>query len=337
MENQPSPAPPGSVRSAPRSRLNVPLDTLISELTRRVRAGEQADSTIVARMLGVLAAEIGARPDASDRYSPQASMIHLSNLLGHPDVTRPALPELQGAVCLDFGSGGLNPAGGLFALLLAGAERGIAVDLDDIHSVPCAVRALYNLLCAAITHTVRPAIPGSSEQLLSRVQSFDIARLAAGDIEGIDEQRLCYLQKPLQAAGLGPGSIDLLVSNSVLEHIDDLDPVLAEMARIVRPGGLAVHAIDGYDHRHYHLPREISPHEFLFDASDDVLLHGCNRIRPMQFAARFEAFGFEVRRLEKSNLVPISDADHDRLAPAFRDLPRDHIEVARARYYLRRR
>lgn len=313
------------------------MDTLITELTARVRAGEQADSTIIARLLGVLAAEIGTRPDPSDRYSPQASMIHLSNLLGHPDITRPALPELQGATCLDFGCGGLNPVGGLFALLLAGAGKGIAVDLDDVHSIPCAVRALYNLLCAAITHTVRPAIPGSADELLARMASFDVRLLAQGEISGIDEQRLCYLQKPLQDAGLETASIDLLVSNSVLEHIEDPDPLIAEMARIVRPGGLAVHAIDGYDHRHYHRPREISPHEFLFDPSEATLLHGCNRIRPLQFAARFEAAGFEVRRLEECNRVAIADADLERLAPAFRDLPRDHLEVARARYHLRRR
>jgi SAM-dependent methyltransferase len=43
------------------------------------------------------------------------------------------------------------------------------------------------------------------------------------------------------------GSFDWVLSNSVLEHIDDLEPVLAEMARILSPGGQFVFTVPGPD------------------------------------------------------------------------------------------
>jgi SAM-dependent methyltransferase len=40
-------------------------------------------------------------------------------------------------------------------------------------------------------------------------------------------------------------SFDFVFSNSVLEHIDDLEPVMAEMARVLRPGGTFVFTVPG--------------------------------------------------------------------------------------------
>jgi len=40
-------------------------------------------------------------------------------------------------------------------------------------------------------------------------------------------------------------SFDFVFSNSVLEHIDDIEPVMAEMARLLRPGGRFVFTVPG--------------------------------------------------------------------------------------------
>ncbi|MDA0374698.1 MAG: methyltransferase domain-containing protein [Planctomycetota bacterium] len=333
--SQPSPA--GNLRGPHHARLDHSTDALALELTERVRSGVLAESTVTARLLGVLAAEVQAREASGDRFCPRASLVHLSNLRGHPDVTTPDLPELRGATCLDFGCGGLNPLGGVFGLLLAGAGRGLAIDLDDVASPLAAVRALSTLLGSALTGTTHPPVPGTASEILARVDTFDLRRLAAGDPGGIDDERLRHMQVDLRGAGIADGAIDVVVSNSVFEHLDDVDGVLDEMARIVRPGGLAVHAIDGFDHRYYGRPDEISPHAFLFESSDAPLLYGCNRIRPLAFAALFEQAGFEVRKLVEAHRTPLTDDEVARLDPAFRDMPRDHLEVTRARYYLRRR
>lgn len=46
--------------------------------------------------------------------------------------------------------------------------------------------------------------------------------------------------------GFPNNSFDFLWSNSVMEHIMPIDRALAEMARLVRPGGLIYHRIDPY-------------------------------------------------------------------------------------------
>ena len=42
------------------------------------------------------------------------------------------------------------------------------------------------------------------------------------------------------------GSFDVLLSRSALEHIVPVEQALAEMARVVRPGGVIRHAVDPY-------------------------------------------------------------------------------------------
>jgi SAM-dependent methyltransferase len=41
------------------------------------------------------------------------------------------------------------------------------------------------------------------------------------------------------------GSFDWVLSNSVLEHIPDLDPVLKEVSRLLRPGGVFIFTVPG--------------------------------------------------------------------------------------------
>ena len=43
------------------------------------------------------------------------------------------------------------------------------------------------------------------------------------------------------------GSFEWMLSNSVLEHIDNLDPVLGEVGRLLRPGGQFVFTVPGPD------------------------------------------------------------------------------------------
>lgn len=44
-------------------------------------------------------------------------------------------------------------------------------------------------------------------------------------------------QHPIERAGVAPQSIGTVISNSVLEHIQDLDSVLRATAQLLRPGG----------------------------------------------------------------------------------------------------
>lgn len=48
--------------------------------------------------------------------------------------------------------------------------------------------------------------------------------------------------------GLPDGSIDIVVSNSVLEHVADLPALFRSLARVLTPGGVMVHRVDYRDH-----------------------------------------------------------------------------------------
>jgi SAM-dependent methyltransferase len=55
-------------------------------------------------------------------------------------------------------------------------------------------------------------------------------------------QRISTLQ------GVAAGSVDLVLSHSVLEHVRDPASTLAELDRVMAPSGLMVHAVDYRDH-----------------------------------------------------------------------------------------
>lgn len=68
--------------------------------------------------------------------------------------------------------------------------------------------------------------------------------------EGIDvtlrERPVQFLPMDATRMGFPDASFDLLVSRATLEHVIPIEQALAEMARVVRPGGLLRHAIDPF-------------------------------------------------------------------------------------------
>src|SRR5205085_3645158 len=50
---------------------------------------------------------------------------------------------------------------------------------------------------------------------------------------------------PADAVPEAAGSFHAVLANSVLEHISDVEPVLAEARRLLRPGGVAVVTVPG--------------------------------------------------------------------------------------------
>ena len=66
------------------------------------------------------------------------------------------------------------------------------------------------------------------------------------------------------STGLPGASVDVVFSNSVLEHIpgDVLLAIMRESARVLRPGGLAVHGVNCGDHYAY-ADRRVTPINYL--------------------------------------------------------------------------
>lgn len=107
---------------------------------------------------------------------------------------------------------------------------------------------------------------------------------------------------PFSPAQLDPGSIDLIVSRTVLEHIPVpvLTELLAGLCPRLAPGGLAVHLVD----------RSISPVQFLgWSESRHCFVNwltgdGENRLRHHEHPPLFRAAGYRVLREESDIHTP---------------------------------
>jgi SAM-dependent methyltransferase len=234
-------------------------------------------------------------------------------------------PSLDGATIVDLGCGGHNPYGVLFLFLMLGATRGIAIDLDDIQDTRRATRALADLAGILLVnpHEILGDYPVSREQMLRNIASFDLVKLQAGDPAGIDPDRLSYRRESVHALSAPDADADIVISNSFFEHIPRVDDAITEIARITRPGGVGIHLIDGSDHRHYE-DASRHPLEFLTEAGDAPLVHGSNRIRPLEFGPLFERHGFEV--VAFVSFIPPDQASlpaslRARLREPFRSMP----------------
>jgi len=117
---------------------------------------------------------------------------------------------------------------------------------------------------------------------------------------------------------LSPGGspVDMVLSNSVLEHVDDLSGAVADLARVTAPGGQHFHFIDLRDH-FFKYPFEMLCYSerawqrFLNPGSN------LNRLRVWDyeriFSSRFARVTVQVRYSE----LPVFRATRSRIRPEF--------------------
>lgn len=247
--------------------------------------------------------------------------------------------SLADSVHVDVGCGSVNPLARLFTHVLLGVRSAIGIDLDEPGPAAAAgaARALARIAAAAVLEPARVFgdLPVRRQDLLARVEGFDLARLRAGDVGGVDGNRLALRRAPIEATGLATGSVDVVISHSVLEHVQDVDAALAELARITKPGGFGVHGIDTIDHRWYGEP-DLHPLEFLTVDVRERMVGGCNRVRLVEFPALFRRHGFEVVDRWSSEPIAIPPEFRARMVEPWRSMPDDQLDRTWAQALVRR-
>jgi SAM-dependent methyltransferase len=145
---------------------------------------------------------------------------------------------------LEIGAGWNPVVGVLFSLL--GARRVVLLDVRRFLT-RAGVRDVLDQMTAALPG-IAEATTTDADALSARLRAMAAAEspagaLAAGGIEYLAPARA-------EATGLPDGSIDLVYSTCVLEHVPaaDLPEQFRETARILAPGGLAYHIVDFSDH-----------------------------------------------------------------------------------------
>ena len=157
--------------------------------------------------------------------------------------------SLDGRACLEFGSGHLLTEPLLYHLL--GGRRAVAVDYFPILEEGLVRSACVDVDEDALVSALQPFAPAD------RIRGRYRALLTRKDwsLTGLAELGLSYVAPYDAASGpLEPAAFDLIVSCSVLEHVPvaDAPRILANLAAMLRPGGVMVHAIHLEDHRDFH-------------------------------------------------------------------------------------
>ena len=132
-------------------------------------------------------------------------------------------------------------------------------------------------------------------------------------------QRLSYRAPWTSTDEIAVNSLDLVISQAVLEHVDDLEETYQAMAAWLKPGGYASHVIDFSAHY-------LSPYWNGHWAYSDLewrLVRGCrdyllNRKPLSAHLVRAERAGFEVLSLRQNH--GSQGLNVDALSPRFRRL-----------------
>jgi SAM-dependent methyltransferase len=243
-------------------------------------------------------------------------------------------PPVTGAAYLELGCGSVNPLSLGLVFLAAGASAYTAVDIEEVQDPARAARGMARLvdMLMADPSGILLDLPISRDQIQANLHDVDVAALRGGDLSGAGP-RLNVVCSPASSLPSATGSVDVVLSNSFLEHVDDLDAVLAEIARVTAVGGFGVHQIDGVDHRSYADP-DVGPHDFLRDPPA-AMAHGSNRVRVLEFPEHFARHHFTVQQV-LSRRIDITDDEIATFAEPWRSTPRETLETVQATMVLRR-
>jgi len=300
---------------------------LLRELSARFSGGEAFPKTEEAFAVGKLLQDslVSLIDVHNNRFSRQRLWDYYYAYLRPHSTTR---PPIRGTTWVEIGSGSQNPAAFLFLILMLGAQRCIAVDPDPIQNPPMAWKALADMAGILLVDpkSVLELEECDPHDMLRNIASFDLAKLRAGNGEGIDSSRFTYLQETVESLSLPDETADVVISNAFLEHVEDLETVARQLFRITRPGGLGIHGIDGKDHRVYS-DSSVSPLAFLELAESKPIVEGCNRIRPFAMHVPFVQAGFELVEKEIFERIEVTDQIRERFVDPFRTMPQEELEV----------
>ncbi len=220
----------------------------------------------------------------------------------------------------------LGPGDSLASAVVGRAYGAARCWLVDAGAYASRDMAVYRRLIA----TLRAARPGADLDALARAR--DTAELLAAAGAAFLEDGLASLRT------VPDGACDFAFSQAVLEHVPraEFDATLAELARVLRPGGVASHQIDFRDHLADGL-NNLRFRTALWEAPWFARRSGfyTNRLRPSEMTAAFRRAGFavEVRAARHWRRIPIA---RGALAPEFRGFDDADLLLRDAHVVLRR-
>lgn len=253
----------------------------------------------------------------------QASLRHLSAGSTYRWAKR-NLMDLRGGLdglhVLEIGPGHSLGVGTL--LCAAGVERYYGVDLTPLATTRS---DFYRAVRDELDRV--PLWGGDGSARRSFLEHWDRV-IDLSEDEARWSPALTYLA-PQDAADLPlpDDSLDVVFSCSVLEHVSDLDAVLREQRRVLKPGGSCFHQVDFRDHRLGSSSRDflqVPDWESTIGPADYT-----NRLRLSEVLAAVDRAGLTLDpdRLAPGPVEPLAPGERERLTPRFRRMSRTDLET----------
>ena len=235
------------------------------------------------------------------------------------------------------------------AAMLSGTDHYLAFDARPHARVDRNLSVLAELVDLYARHT---PIPDDQEfpEMFPRLERYDFpgdllpeTRLAAAlqsdRLEAIrralsaDPPRgsrieITYLAPWDDASSIRPGTVDMAISQAVLEHVEDPKATYAALFRWLRQGGIMSHAIDFQSHG---LTESWNGHWTLGDVTWRIVKgdrpYLLNRLPYSAHLEMIERFGFRLVTNRRYEAPPLA---RQALSPRFRSLPDEDLITASA-------
>jgi SAM-dependent methyltransferase len=249
-------------------------------------------------------------------------------MMGH---LRTAKLPIAGSTFLEIGTG-WYPTFPL-CLYLAGAGRVHTVDLTR-HLETELTKQLADRLASHAPLIARES--GRSDDYVAAQQTALVTALRDGtSIEAATGGVFDYrAPADASATGLPANSVDVVFSNSVLEHVPGpvIDACFTEAMRIVRPGGIVFHSVNCGDHYAY-ADRSINQLHYLQYSEtewrkwNNQFLYQ-NRLRAIDFVEMAKRAGFSIE-IDTSRASPerLKQLDAITVDPSFARYPREQLAI----------
>jgi SAM-dependent methyltransferase len=243
-------------------------------------------------------------------------------------------PQIATRRVLDYGAGSYSPLCASLVLYANGFSEAIACEPFPISLdyATCSFAQTVQWLLFSPQSFNYSGIP--ADLLKQRVAALqldraqhDLAAFHAGQVEVVDFGGVRLVR---QLDGFPENSVDLIFSNSVLEHVTDLLSEIRSHRALLKAGGLCAHTVDFSDHR------SIDPEIHLFQMYYDGILDEINGLRPSQLEKIFGEAGFTGAKINwLSAPVGYLDSTRPRVTP-YENLPLDELAVRVNSYVLQK-
>lgn len=258
-------------------------------------------------------------------------------MMGH---LRDAGIPIEGATLVEVGTGWYPTFP--FCLYLAGVARVYSFDLHRLLKTEM-VHLLADRLSAHVALIAREAERSEDEVKAEQVTLAAAVTSGAGLSQatgGIVDYRA-----PADASetSLLAESVDVVFSNSVLEHVPRpmIEAIFVEAKRILRPGGIMVHAVNCGDHYAY-TDRGIDQLHYLQYSDEDWEVWNNeflyqNRLRAIDFIDMARHAGFTIE-LDTSSASPeqLQQLDAMSVHPTFAHYTREQLAITSVDFVARR-